>query len=106
MGEFMKRLPTALHSDGSEKISSKRVIAFVLLLTFVVVIFATTFFGVRIDSEIYNGLVEVLIWAIGFIGSEHFASAMAGRNGRASNNRERNPEADLPTRPGGEDGEQ
>jgi hypothetical protein len=101
MSEFMKNLPTVLkgNSDGT-KLSSKRVITFMLAFTLVSVVIANTFFNFEVDEAIYTGLVDVLIWSLGFIGSEQFAGALKKRYGGKPNT-----EAQLPPRPGGEEHE-
>lgn len=85
----MKQLPTMLKgSDQEKKISSKRVITFILAITYVVVITSHLFFDFTISDNIYNGLVDVLIWSLGFVGSEQFAKALDGRMNKIINNEE------------------
>lgn len=56
--------------DIKQKISSKRVISFVIALTIVVITCAHVFYGKVIAEYVYNGLVECLIWCMGFVGAE------------------------------------
>ena len=77
MSDFMKQLPSILKGNGgSNKYSSKRVVTFLLTITLVSVTVANTFFGFEIEEHIYDGLVNVLIWSLGFVGSEQFAGAI------------------------------
>ena len=102
MSEFMRQLPTAFRGMGDHgKISSKRVVTFLLAITLVIITLGSTFFGFEIDPVVFDGIVNVLIWSLGFVGSEQFAGALKTRYTRGNN-----PESNLPPKPGGEDREQ
>lgn len=57
-------------NDSTKEISSKRITILILILTLLVIIFANVFFNKHIDEFIYNGLIDVIIWSLGFIGAE------------------------------------
>lgn len=61
---------TGITDDKNVKISSKRVISFLLVTTLIVISCAHTFYGKCITEYVFNGLVECLIWCMGFVGAE------------------------------------
>lgn len=63
-------------TDTSNKISTKRIIVFILILLLCTVIIAHVFFSKTIAEYVYNGLIEAVIWSMGFIGSEKFVEAI------------------------------
>lgn len=86
MGNIMRQLPTMLHgSESQQKISSKRVITFLLAVTYVLVVMSHLYFDFEIAENIYDGLVDVLIWSLGFVGSEQFAKALNSRKNKIVN---------------------
>jgi len=64
-------------SDGTNKLSSKRSAAFVLLIMFIVVVIAHMFFGLPIDDYVFQGLKDTLIFSLGFVGAEKFSDALS-----------------------------
>lgn len=77
---------SAITDGTSSKVSIKRVVVLILILLLVVVILAHVFFSKTIEDYIYDGLIEAVIWSMGFIGSEKFVEAipsfMTNRRGR------------------------
>lgn len=71
----------------NNKYSSKRVVTFILTITLIAVVIANTFFGFEIQNFVYEGLVNVLIWSLGFVGSEQFAGALKQRYGQKNTSR-------------------
>lgn len=65
-----------LMRDGGNKLSIKRLIVSSLVLLLIVVIIAHVFFGKTISDHIYDGLIDSVIWSLGFIGSEKFVEAI------------------------------
>lgn len=72
MRELMKQAIT----EASGKISTKRIIVFLLVLLLIVVIIGHVFFNKTIAEFVFNGLIEAVIWSMGFIGSEKFVDAL------------------------------
>ncbi len=56
--------------DIKQKISAKRVISFMLTLTLITITVAHVFWGKPIIEYVYNGLVDCLVWCLGFVGAE------------------------------------
>lgn len=99
MGDFMKAAKTMLKgADGQEKISSKRVITFMFAIVLIILVLANTFFGCAVEEFMFNGLSDVLIWSLGFIGSEQFAGVMKRRS--------TTPPSNTPPKPGGDEHEE
>lgn len=90
----MKKLPTLLEGDESSKISSKRTIAVAIAITYMIVVLAHMFFGFTIDENIYDGLVNVLVWSLGFVGAEQLTGMMKKRYDVQSNVKKPNGESD------------
>lgn len=66
-------LMVSIFSDhNSNKLSAKRIVVFILIALLTTVIIGHVFYGKIIAEYIYNGLVEAVIWSMGFIGSEKF----------------------------------
>jgi len=72
--------------DNNDKLSIKRAIVAALILLLIVVVIAHVFFNKTISDHIYDGLIDAVIWSMGFIGSEKFVDAipnyMNGRNNK------------------------
>ena len=62
-------------SDGTnDSISSKRVITFLSFLLCAAGFIESTWFGGKIDSNLYNSLMYIVVAGLGFTASEKFAS--------------------------------
>lgn len=70
-------------------ISSKRVIAMLLILTLITVVIANMFLGYKIDEFVFNGLSDALIWSLAFISSEQISNLpLPGLKGKRTTNTE------------------
>ena len=64
-------------ADGENgSISSKRVITMLCTLLMAVGFVANMFFGFKVDENIFNNIMYVVIAGVGITGVEKFASAM------------------------------
>lgn len=62
-------------SDGvNDTISSKRVITFLAFLLCAAAFIGNTWFGDKVDSNLYNSLMYIVVAGLGFTASEKFAS--------------------------------
>lgn len=62
-------------SDGiNDSVSSKRVITFLAFLLCAAAFIESTWFGGKIDSNLYNSLMYIVVAGLGFTASEKFAS--------------------------------
>jgi len=59
-------------SDGTECISSKRVITFLAFLLCASAFISQTWFGTNIDHVIFNNLMYIVVAGLGFTASENF----------------------------------
>ena len=60
-------------SDSTEIISSKRVITFLTFLLCAAAFIGNTWFGYKVDINIFNSLIYIVIAGLGFTASEKFA---------------------------------
>lgn len=81
-------MKSAIKDGTSNKVSTKRVIVFILILLLTAVIIAHVFFNKTIAEYVYGGLVEAVIWSMGFIGSEKFVEAIPTFMSNRRNNRQ------------------
>ena len=62
-------------SDGTnDSISSKRVVTFLSFLLCAAAFIANTWFGEKVDINLYNSLMYIVVAGLGFTASEKFAS--------------------------------
>ena len=61
-------------SDSTEIISSKRVITFLTFLLCAAAFIGNTWFGYKVDINLFNSLIYIVIAGLGFTASEKFAS--------------------------------
>jgi hypothetical protein len=62
-------------SDGvNDTVSSKRVITFLSFLLCAAAFIENTWFGGKVDSNLYNSLMYIVVAGLGFTASEKFAS--------------------------------
>jgi hypothetical protein len=62
-------------SDGiNDTISSKRVITFLSFLLCAAAFIESTWFGGKVDINLYNSLMYIVVAGLGFTASEKFAS--------------------------------
>jgi hypothetical protein len=62
-------------SDGiNDSVSSKRVITFLSFLLCAAAFIESTWFGGKIDINLYNSLMYIVVAGLGFTASEKFAS--------------------------------
>jgi len=81
-------------SSNPQKVSSKRIAAFLLVISLVIVVIGNMFFNYSIDEFIFAGLSEAVIWSLGFVGAEKFSGIVHPKPTRKiSNNNE--TEADM-----------
>jgi hypothetical protein len=67
-------------NDADDKLSSKRLFTLILIVIMAIVLFGHVFFGFPLEDYIFEGLIDSIIWAIAFIGSEKVVdSLMAGK---------------------------
>lgn len=85
---MVEMIKQAITDHSSEKISTKRIVVFLLTFLLATVIIAHVFFQKTIAEYVYNGLIESVIWSMGFIGSEKFVEAipsfMNSRKGKST----------------------
>jgi hypothetical protein len=60
-------------SDGGDIVSSKRVITFLAFLLCAAAFVGNTWFGYKVDSNLFNSLMYIVIAGLGFTASEKFA---------------------------------
>lgn len=60
-------------SDSTEIISSKRVITFLTFLLCAAAFIGNTWFGYKVDINLFNSLIYIVIAGLGFTASEKFA---------------------------------
>ena len=60
--------------------SSKRVVVLMFTILFFIVTIANIFYGLKVDSNIYYSLVEVMCAGLGFTGLEKFTNRSPGNN--------------------------
>jgi hypothetical protein len=65
----MNKVQTILY-DSDNKLSSKRIVSFLFSILLIVIVIGHVFFEKKIDDYIYDGVKEIIIWSLGFIGSE------------------------------------
>jgi hypothetical protein len=68
----MKWLKSML-SDGGDVVSSKRVITFLTFLLCAAAFVSQTWFETKIDIQVFNSLMYIVIAGLGFTASEKFA---------------------------------
>jgi hypothetical protein len=79
-----KILASALKgTSGDDKLSSKRVIAFILVVMLVMLVLAATFFKVAVPEFVFEGIVDLTMVCLGMIGSEKFAQRFSINLNRA-----------------------
>lgn len=61
-------------SDGTDVVSSKRVITFLTFLICAAAFISQTWFGTSIDNKVFDSLMYIVIAGLGFTASERFAS--------------------------------
>lgn len=61
-------------SDGSDVVSSKRVITFLTFLICAAAFISQTWFGTSIDTKVFDSLMYIVVAGLGFTASEKFAS--------------------------------
>lgn len=62
-------------SDGiNDTISSKRVVTFLSFLLCAAAFIESTWFGGKVDINLYNSLMYIVVAGLGFTASEKFAS--------------------------------
>ena len=60
-------------SDGTDVVSSKRVITFLTFLICAAAFISQTWFGTSIDHKVFDSLMFIVIAGLGFTASEKFA---------------------------------
>ena len=60
-------------SDGTDVVSSKRVITFLTFLICAAAFVSQTWFGTNIDHKVFDSLMYIVIAGLGFTASEKFA---------------------------------
>lgn len=63
----------SLFSDGTEAVSSKRVITVLAFLLCAAAFVSQTWFGTKIDPTVFNSLMYIVVAGLGFTASERFA---------------------------------
>ena len=61
-------------SAGDDGISSRRLITFLAFICCVVAFFANLFFGYKIDTNLFDGMMYIVIGGLGVTVAERFAS--------------------------------
>ena len=62
-------------SDGiNDSVSSKRVVTFLSFLLCAAAFIESTWFGGKVDINLYNSLMYIVVAGLGFTASEKFAS--------------------------------
>lgn len=89
-----KLLKGFITNDSTSNISSKRVTLLILILLLVIIVVANIFFNKHIDEFIFNGLIDVIIWNLGFIGA--VSMGFKGMNPSKYNRRDSYPDLEVP----------
>ena len=87
---------SAITDGTANKISTKRLIVMILVLLLCVVIIAHVFWGKTIVDYVFDGLIQAVIWSMGFIGSEKFVEAIPTFMNNRKNKNQRPPAGDAP----------
>ena len=70
----MKDILASMLADGVDgSVSSKRVVTFIAFLLCATGFLANLFWGSKIDSNIFNSMMYIVIAGLGFTGLEKFA---------------------------------
>jgi hypothetical protein len=70
----MKDILASMLADGVDgSVSSKRVVTFIAFLLCATGFLANLFWGFKIDSNIFNSMMYIVIAGLGFTGLEKFA---------------------------------
>ena len=82
-------LKNVLTGPDDMNVSSKRVIAMLLILTLITVVIANMFLGYKIDEFVFNGLSDALIWSLAFISTEQVGNlSLPGLRGKRTTDTE------------------
>lgn len=73
----MNKMQAILY-DSDNKLSSKRIVSFLFSILLIVIVVGHVFFEKKIDDYIYEGIKEIIIWSLGFIGSEKLVDMVPG----------------------------
>lgn len=87
----MKSLLT--DSTKSNKLSIKRVVVLILIILLCIVVISHMFFNKHIDQYIFDGMIDAVIWSMGFIGSEKLVDViprLSNRNQKSQTNNNQN----------------
>ena len=61
-------------SDNTDNISSKRVVTFLSFILCAAAFIGNTWFGNKVDEQLFNSIMYIVIAGLGFTASEKFAS--------------------------------
>ena len=79
----MDKVKTMLSDGITNKLSFKRIITLFLVLVLVVILVGHVFFDKKIDQFMYDGLTNIIVWSMGFIGSEKVADVIKSKMGNS-----------------------
>jgi len=68
---IFKDIKDMLSSDDSEKMSSKRVVTFLSFLLIATAFIANLFFEKTVDTNMYNGVIQIVWAGLGVTVGEH-----------------------------------
>ena len=75
-----------LVADGdNNSLSSKRIVTLICTLLVIIAFFANMFFGYKIDENIINNIVYIVMTGLGFTGLEKFAKPVINKVTNVSN---------------------
>ena len=69
--KFFKNIKDMLSAENSDKMSSKRVITFLSFLLIATAFIANLFFEKTVDTNMYNGVIQIVWAGLGVTVGEH-----------------------------------
>lgn len=73
---ILSQLRGMIADSADNTLSSKRIVTLVCTLLIIIAFFANVFFGYKIDDNILNSIMYIVLGGLGFTGLERFAPAV------------------------------
>lgn len=73
--KLFKDLRDMLTSGDNDKISSKRLITFLAFIMVAIAFFANLFFDMRVEDNIFDGIIQIVWAGLGVVVGEHLLKA-------------------------------
>lgn len=73
---ILSHLRGLIADSADNSLSSKRVVTLICTLLIIIAFFANVFFGYKIDDNILNSIMYIVLGGLGFTGLERFAPAV------------------------------